>query len=105
MEQNDNRSQELQQGEPHYHLTAPMAEQAANLHFYVGAWADRGPVDDSTPRGTYFHGCRGKAVDTIDQMLAQLHELRSQLSQEGRRYEDEFMAHLDAKYGKPGGES
>lgn len=92
--------------EPHCHLTAPMVGaggQAEHLQFLVGAWADRPPADDPTPTGMFFPGCRSEAVEVIDLMLEQLHELRSALGQEGRRYEDAVMAHLDAKYGKPGG--
>ena len=91
---------------PHYDLTSPMTGdggQAEHLHFLVGAWADRPPVEGPAPTGVYFPGCRNEAVQVIDQMLKQLHELRSALGQEGRRYEDALMDYLDAKYGKPGG--
>jgi hypothetical protein len=107
MKQKTTETTESRQGDwPHYELTSPMVGdggQAELLHFLVGAWADRPPVENPTPTGMYFPGCRNEAVEAIDAMLKQLHELRSALSQEGRQYEDALMDHLDAKYGEPGG--
>lgn len=73
--------------EPHYELTSPLSDQGGNLHFYVGAWNDRGKTD-----GTFYSSARADAMDTIDAMLSQLQQLRSALIREGIEYQEQLLA-------------
>jgi hypothetical protein len=84
---NDNQTQMEPQGDPHYDLTSPLAEQGANLHYFVGAWNDR---DKAT--GLYYVESRNNAMETIDAMLSQLQNLRSALVGEGIKYQEELLS-------------
>lgn len=82
------------QGEPHYELTSPLAEQAENLHFLVGHWAERDNSDRTLASQTP-GSIRSDAIITIDAMLGQLNKLRSELVREGIAYQEQLLSPKD----------
>lgn len=90
-------------------LSYGLEEQAALISFFVGGWHDFGYETPPSP-GCHLIPPLGKrsaknindghaAIDEIDKLIRQLHQLRNHLTGELRQDEDIRMAALDAKYG------
>ena len=72
----------------------------AGLEHALAYWDSR---DTRTPGpGAEVRRAASTAVDAIDEMLTELHALRSRLVSETRRSDDAFMDYLDRKYGPVG---
>jgi len=92
-------------------LSHGLVEQAELINHFVGQWHDFGYENPPTPEckaipplgersAAAIKGAH-RAVEEIDHLIRQLHELRQQLVSELRQNEDALMARLDAEYGPP----
>ena len=87
-------------------LAAGLEELAALIYFRIGAWQEFGYVEPPTPdckaipplgeRSAKAIEAGHEAVRDIDQLIAQLHQVRAQLASELRQDADIRNARVDA---------
>lgn len=87
-------------------IAAGLEELAGLINFRVGAWQDFGYAEPPTPscatipplgeRSAKAIEAGHEAIKDIDQLIAQLHQVRAQLASELRQDEDIRAARVDA---------